>query len=69
MCVQTNAPGPHIAAKQHELTYYMQRDGIVKSVGGPFRPGAGLRLDCRSGVKTAKRGGAAPFLPRTDTAK
>ena len=35
----------------------MQRDGIVKSVGGLIRPGAGPRGDCRSGVKTAKRGG------------
>jgi hypothetical protein len=30
----SNAPGLHVAAKQPELTYYMQRDGIVKSIGG-----------------------------------
>jgi hypothetical protein len=28
-----------LAAKQHELTYYRQRDGIVKSVDGLIRPG------------------------------
>jgi hypothetical protein len=34
MCVQVTLPASIYAAKQHELTYYMQRDGIVKSVEG-----------------------------------
>jgi hypothetical protein len=32
MCVQITLLAPIPAAKQHILTYYMQRDGIVKSV-------------------------------------
>jgi len=32
MCVQVTLLTPVLAAKQHELTYYRQRDGIVKSV-------------------------------------
>src|SRR3981189_2591239 len=34
MCVQVTLLAPIKAAKQHEMTYYRQRDGIVKSVGG-----------------------------------
>jgi hypothetical protein len=34
MCVQVTLPASIYAAKQHVLTYYMQRDGIVKSVEG-----------------------------------
>jgi hypothetical protein len=40
MCVQVTLLAPILAAKQHELTYYRQRDGIVKSVGR-FSSGAG----------------------------
>src|SRR5579871_4908756 len=32
MCVQITLQAPTPAAKQHVLTYYMQRDGIVKSI-------------------------------------
>ncbi|MET3161327.1 hypothetical protein ABIF34_008352 [Bradyrhizobium japonicum] len=32
MCVQVTLPASMYAAKQHVLTYYMQRDGIVKPV-------------------------------------
>jgi hypothetical protein len=32
MCVQVTLLAPVLAAKQRELTYYRQRDGIVKSV-------------------------------------
>src|SRR5262245_47071067 len=32
MCVQITLLTPILAAKQHVLTYYMQRDGIVKSL-------------------------------------
>jgi hypothetical protein len=34
MCVQVTLPASIYAAKQHVLTYYMQRDGIVKSIEG-----------------------------------
>src|SRR6185503_6999690 len=34
MCVQVTLPASIYAAKQHMLTYYMQRDGIVKSIEG-----------------------------------
>lgn len=34
MRVQVTLPASVYAAKQHALTYYMQRDGIVKSVEG-----------------------------------
>ena len=34
MCVQVTLPASIYAAKQQVLTYYMQRDGIVKSVEG-----------------------------------
>jgi hypothetical protein len=34
MCVQVTLLAPVFAAKQREMTYYRQRDGIVKSVGG-----------------------------------
>ena len=37
MCVQVTLLTPILAAKQRELTYYMQHDGIVKSVGGLIR--------------------------------
>src|SRR5450631_831563 len=43
MCVQVTLLTPVLAAKQHELTYYRQRDGIVKSVERLIRrprPGA-----------------------------
>ena len=39
------------------MTYYRQRDGIVKSVGGLIRHPAGSHPDCKVGPKTAKRGG------------
>jgi len=32
MRVQVTLPASIYAAKQHVLTYYMQRDGIVKSI-------------------------------------
>jgi len=34
MCVQVTLLASIYAAKQQMLTYYMQRDGIVKSVEG-----------------------------------
>jgi hypothetical protein len=34
MCVQVTLPASIYAAKQHAVTYYMQRDGIVKSIEG-----------------------------------
>src|SRR5271168_2000119 len=37
MCVQVTLLAPDLAAKQLVLTYYRQRDGIVKSVGGLIR--------------------------------
>ena len=43
------------------MTYYRQRDGIVKSVGGLIRRGFGSKPDCMTGVKTAKPGLTAPF--------
>src|SRR6476659_4168538 len=46
MCVQVTLLAPILAAKQRELTYYRQRDGIVKSVGGLIRPGSDSRPDC-----------------------
>jgi hypothetical protein len=33
MCVQVTLLAPISLPKQHVSTYYMQRDGIVKSVG------------------------------------
>src|SRR3979409_2495920 len=42
MCVQVTLLAPILAAKQHELTYYRQRDGIVKSVGALIRGRAGI---------------------------
>src|SRR3979409_2497468 len=39
MCVQVTLLTPVLAAKQHELTYYRQRDGIVKSVRGLIQRG------------------------------
>ena len=38
MRVQVTLLASMYAAKQHELTYYMQRDGIVKSVEGLIQP-------------------------------
>jgi hypothetical protein len=38
MCVQVTLLAPDLAAKQLVLTYYRQRDGIVKSVKGLIRP-------------------------------
>src|SRR5258706_5584615 len=38
MCVQVTLLAPILAAKQHTLTYYRQRDGIVKSIGGFYPP-------------------------------
>ena len=67
MCVQVTLLAPVFAAKQREMTYYRQRDGIVKSVGGLIRPGSGSRPDCMTGVKTAKPGPAA-LRPLTDPA-
>jgi hypothetical protein len=61
MCVQVTLLAPVLAAKQHELTYYRQRDGIVKSVGGLIRRRSGSRPDCMIGVKTVKPGLAAAF--------
>src|ERR1700759_5216216 len=43
MCVQVTLLAPVFAAKQREMTYYRQRDGIVKSVGGLIRQRAGSR--------------------------
>jgi hypothetical protein len=56
MCVQVTLPAPVFAAKQREMTYYRQRDGIVKSVGGLIRRRRGSGLDCVTAVKTAKPG-------------
>src|SRR5712672_1594421 len=39
VCVQVTLLTPVLAAKQHELTYYRQRDGIVKSVRGLIQRG------------------------------
>src|ERR1700724_3387788 len=64
MCVQVTLPASISAAKQHELTYYRQRDGIVKSVGGLIR----LRAGWRGGIGAVKRG-ARQLSPGTDTAK
>jgi hypothetical protein len=50
-----------LAAKQRELTYYRQRDGIVKSVPGLIRLAAGAHPDCMIGANTAKSGLAARF--------
>src|SRR5258708_33890810 len=38
MCVQVTLLAPILAAKQLALTYYRQRDGIVKSIGGFYPP-------------------------------
>jgi hypothetical protein len=48
------------------LTYYMQRDGIVKSIGGLIRRRAELRPHCVVGLNTAKPGLGAAFGPPTD---
>jgi hypothetical protein len=61
MCVQVTLLAPVFAAKQREMTYYRQRDGIVKSVGGLIRRGSGSKPDCMTGVKTAKPGLTALF--------
>jgi hypothetical protein len=42
MRVQVTLPASIYAAKQHVLTYYMQRDGIVKSVEGLIQQVEGL---------------------------
>src|SRR5437764_9111646 len=39
MCVQVTLPASIYAAKQHELTYYMQRDWVVKSSEGLIQQG------------------------------
>src|SRR6202034_4179672 len=46
MCVQVTLLAPVLAAKQHELTYYRQRDGIVKRFAGLIRRRSGSRPDC-----------------------
>ena len=51
-----------LAAKQHVMTYYRQRDGIVKSVERPYPPPTGP--GCMTGMNTAKRGGRH-FRPYT----
>ncbi len=48
-----------LAAKQHALTYYRQRDGIVKSVERPYPPPTGP--GCMTGMITGKRRRAAFF--------
>ncbi|MGB6639029.1 MAG: hypothetical protein WBF12_25575, partial [Bradyrhizobium sp.] len=55
MCVQVTLPASISLPKQHELTYYMQRDGIVKSIGGLICPGVLLAADCEGAAKTATR--------------
>ena len=52
---------PKKAAKQRELTYYRQRDGIVKSVRGLICRRAGSHPDCMIGVNPAKSRLAARF--------
>src|SRR6266850_562402 len=42
VCVQVTLLTPVLAAKQRKLTYYRQRDGIVKSVGRLIRRCAGF---------------------------
>jgi hypothetical protein len=42
------------------LTYYRQRDGIVKSIGGLIRGPPRPHPDCLIGVKTAKPSRTAP---------
>ena len=61
MCVQVTLLAPVLAAKQRELTYYRQRDGIVKSVGGLIRGCAGPHPDCMIAANTAKSSRAALF--------
>src|ERR1700720_4679362 len=52
-----NAPDAPSAAKQHVLTYYMQRDGIVKSIE-ELIPQVGARdVSIRSAEIAAKSGG------------
>jgi hypothetical protein len=43
MCVQVTLLAPILAAKQLALTYYRQRDGIVKSIGGFYPPSRRVR--------------------------
>src|SRR6202011_4049482 len=59
MCVQVTLLTPVLAAKQHQLTYYRQRDGIVKSVERLIRRPGMVRPDCAIRVKAAKSGLAA----------
>jgi hypothetical protein len=56
MCVQVTLLTPVLAAKQHELTYYRQRDGIVKSVERLIRRPGVVGPDCAIRVKAAKSG-------------
>ena len=66
MCVQVTLLTPILAAKQRELTYYRQHDGIVKSVGGLIRRArSGLRDPRQRPLNEA--GGTFP--PHTDPGK
>src|SRR5256885_1573566 len=42
MCVKVTLLAPILAAKQLALTYYRQRDGIVKSIGSFYPPPRGV---------------------------
>src|ERR1700730_10660732 len=54
MCVQVTLLAPIYAAKQHELTYYRQRDGIVKGVHGLIRCRTCGHRDCGNRPNTVK---------------
>jgi hypothetical protein len=57
MCVQVTLPASIYAAKQHALTYYMQRDGIVKSVEGLIQRAATPPGDSFCGEKVVRERG------------
>jgi hypothetical protein len=54
MCVQVTLPAPVLAAKQRELTYYRQRDGIVKGVEDLIRGCAAAHPHCMIAANAAK---------------
>src|SRR6202165_3048337 len=68
MCVQVTLLAPILAAKQHELTYYRQRDGIVKSIGRLYPPPTRSCRDCRVGPKTLN-GSGGTFRPQSVATK
>src|SRR5258706_9420243 len=68
MCVQVTLLAPILAAKQLALTYYRQRDGIVKSISCLYPPPRGHVRIARSAQRPLNEADGT-FWPHSDTAK